>query len=111
MKRAASAARGFAGSVPAGRQGVRTARKHRTSVALALASAIVGVLFVGHAWRYRVQAFQAAETLAGTLADVLAEHAGRLLETADVIVKQAVRLAGPAGAPLPSDAATQERLV
>jgi two-component sensor histidine kinase len=111
MKRAASAARGVAGSVPAGRQGVRTARKHGTSVALALASAIVGVLFVGHAWRDRVQAFQAAETLAGTLADVLAEHAGRLLETADVIVKQAVRLAGPAGAPLPSDAATQERLV
>jgi two-component sensor histidine kinase len=91
--------------------GGQLASRRFTLAMLALAEILVVLLLGGFAWRDRAQIYREAETLAATLAAVLAEHAGRLLESADFALQQAVRLAGPPGMPLPEDRASHERLV
>lgn len=81
-------------------------------VAATVAAAVVIVaLIVGSlAWRDRAQTFREAELLTQTLASVLAEHASRLFESSDFVLKEARKLAGPAGTPIPADRATHEAL-
>ncbi|WP_042442281.1 sensor histidine kinase [Azospirillum sp. B510] len=62
------------------------------------------------AWRDRAEAVRQATGVAGNIALLAAEHAARLIETGDLLLTQAAALAGPAGAPLPTDAATRERM-
>lgn len=66
-------------------------------------------LSASFALRDRAAALQHAQDTAGNASLLVAEHAARLVETSDLILKQAVQLAGPAGAPLPSDRAGWER--
>src|SRR5689334_19134980 len=49
------------------------------------------------AWRDRVQTFSEAEGLAVNMSALLAEHANRLFETSDLILKQTIELVGPGG--------------
>ncbi|HET6520651.1 MAG TPA: histidine kinase dimerization/phosphoacceptor domain -containing protein [Geminicoccaceae bacterium] len=76
----------------------------------ALSVLIVALLFGVSAWRDRAQAFREAELLADDLAAVLAEHAGRLFEMGEFVLDEAVRLAGPADAPIPADERAHRRL-
>ncbi|MBK3800300.1 sensor histidine kinase [Azospirillum brasilense] len=66
-------------------------------------------LSASFALRDRAAALQHAQDTAGNASLLVAEHAARLVETSDLILKQAVQLAGPADAPLPSDRAGWER--
>lgn len=66
-------------------------------------------LSASFALRDRAAALQHAQDTAGNASLLVAEHAARLVETSDLILKQAVQLAGPADAPLPSDRASWER--
>ncbi|HYD29468.1 MAG TPA: hypothetical protein VEB64_01210 [Azospirillaceae bacterium] len=54
------------------------------------------------AWRDRVHTVEHAETLTLNVAEILGAHATRLFESADYILRQAVRFAGPPSAPIPS---------
>lgn len=63
------------------------------------------------AWRDREASIRHAHDIAGNVSLLVAEHAARLMETSDLVLKQAVALAGPPGAPLPDDRAAYERLV
>ncbi len=69
-------------------------------VLVALACAVALTLTVGlsvlFAWRDRDASFREAASLAGNVSLLVAEHAARLLETGDIILKQAA-LAGAAG--------------
>ncbi len=67
-------------------------------------------LSASFAWRDRAAAVEHAKDTAGNASLLVAEHAARLVETSDLILKQAVQLAGPADAPLPDDRAAWERL-
>ncbi|WP_207460232.1 sensor histidine kinase [Azospirillum sp. SYSU D00513] len=62
------------------------------------------------AWRDRDTSYRQATDLAGNVSLLVAEHAARLVETSDLILRQAVELGGPAGAPVPADRAAWERL-
>ncbi|CAO3441618.1 hypothetical protein [Azospirillum argentinense] len=66
-------------------------------------------LSASFALRDRAAALQHAQDTAGNASLLVAEHAARLVETSDLILKQAVQLAGPADAPLPTDRAGWER--
>ncbi|WP_247877139.1 sensor histidine kinase [Azospirillum brasilense] len=66
-------------------------------------------LSASFALRDRAAALQHAQDTAGNASLLVAEHAARLVETSDLILKQAVQLAGPADAPLPTDRAAWER--
>ena len=66
-------------------------------------------LSASFALRDRAAALQHAQDTAGNASLLVAEHAARLVETSDLILKQAVQLAGPADAPLPNDRAAWER--
>ncbi|CAO3376796.1 sensor histidine kinase [Azospirillum argentinense] len=66
-------------------------------------------LSASFALRDRAAALQHAQDTAGNASLLVAEHAARLVETSDLILKQAVQLAGPADAPLPGDRAGWER--
>ncbi|QCO14892.1 sensor histidine kinase [Azospirillum brasilense] len=66
-------------------------------------------LSASFALRDRSAALQHAQDTAGNASLLVAEHAARLVETSDLILKQAVQLAGPADAPLPGDRAGWER--
>ncbi len=68
-------------------------------------------LFALFAWRDRVQTFREASGLAVNVASLMAEHAGRLLEMSDFILRQAVYGAGPGGAPIPASYEAWEALV
>lgn len=71
-------------------------------VIVCLVSELGAMILLGLvAWHDRRQTFDQARTLAINVSEVLAEHATRLLETSDYILRQAVRLAGPPGAPMP----------
>jgi len=61
------------------------------------------------AWRDREATFRHATDIADNVSLLVAEHAARLIETSDLILRQAVQLAGPPGAPLPDDRAAWER--
>ncbi|WP_448202805.1 sensor histidine kinase [Azospirillum sp. sgz302134] len=63
------------------------------------------------AWRDREATIRRAHDVAANVSLLVAEHAARLVETSDLILRQAVALAGPPGAPLPDDRATWERYV
>ena len=67
-------------------------------------------LSASFAWRDRAAAVEHAKDTAGNASLLVAEHAARLVETSDLILKQAAQLAGPADAPLPDDRAAWERL-
>ncbi|MDQ2106273.1 sensor histidine kinase [Azospirillum isscasi] len=67
-------------------------------------------LSASFAWRDRAAAIQHAHDTAGNASLLVAEHAARLVETSDLILKQAVQFAGPADTPLPTDRAAWERL-
>ena len=67
-------------------------------------------LSASFAWRDRAAAVEHAKDTAGNASLLVAEHAARLVETSDLILKQAVQLAGPADAALPDDRAAWERL-
>ncbi|PWC36458.1 sensor histidine kinase [Azospirillum sp. TSO35-2] len=62
------------------------------------------------AWRDRNEAIQQATGVAGNIGLLVAEHASRLFESGDLLLTQTATLAGPAGAPLPDDDATRERM-
>lgn len=62
------------------------------------------------AWRDRDEAVQQATGVAGNIGLLAAEHAARLIESGDLLLTQTATLAGPAGAPLPDDAATRDRM-
>lgn len=62
------------------------------------------------AWRDREASIRHARDTAGNVSLLVAEHAARLVETSDLVLKQAVALAGPPGAPLPDDRAAFDRL-
>ena len=66
-------------------------------------------LSASFAWRDRAAAVEHAKDTAGNASLLVAEHAARLVETSDLILKQAVQFAGPADAPLPNDRAAWER--
>lgn len=66
-------------------------------------------LSASFAWRDRAAIIQHAHDTAGNASLLVAEHAARLVETSDLILKQAVQFAGPADAPLPGDRAGWER--
>lgn len=66
-------------------------------------------LSASFALRDRAAALQHAQDTAGNASLLVAEHAARLVETSDLILKQAVQFAGPADAPLPNDRAGWER--
>lgn len=66
------------------------------------------------AWRDREATFRHATDIAGNVSLLVAEHAARLVETSDLILRQTIQLAGPPDAPpdapLPTDRATWERI-
>ncbi|PWC83098.1 histidine kinase [Azospirillum sp. TSO5] len=62
------------------------------------------------AWRDRDEAVQQATGVAGNIGLLAAEHAARLIESGDLLLTQTATLAGPAGTPLPDDAATRDRM-
>ncbi|MBP2313653.1 sensor histidine kinase [Azospirillum soli] len=62
------------------------------------------------AWRDREATFRHATDIAGNVGLLVAEHAARLVETSDLILRQTIQLAGPPDAPLPTDRATWERI-
>lgn len=67
-----------------------------------VALVVLIVLFALFAARDHRQTFRDAALRADNLALLLAEHAGRLFETGDYVIGQAVRMAGDADEPLPS---------
>jgi hypothetical protein len=67
------------------------------AAATALAIAIVVALFSYIAWRDRQQTLHETEVVGRNLAAVLAEHANRLFETTNFVMREAIRLAGPDG--------------
>jgi two-component sensor histidine kinase len=79
------------------------------AAATALAIAIVIALFSYIAWRDRQQTLHETEVVGRNLAAVLAEHANRLFETTNFVMREAIRLAGPGGS-IPNDRATHESL-
>ena len=62
------------------------------------------------AWRDREASIRGARDVAGNASLLVAEHAARLVETGDLVLRQAVALAGPPGTPLPDDRAAFDRL-
>ncbi|MBY6262391.1 sensor histidine kinase [Azospirillum sp. 412522] len=62
------------------------------------------------AWRDRNEAVQQATGVAGNIGLLAAEHAARLIESGNLLLTQTATLAGPAGTPLPDDAATRDRM-
>lgn len=82
---------------------------------VALACAVAVVLTVGtlaaFAWRDRDAAFDRAGGVAANVSLLVAEHAARLVETSDLILRRVVELAGPPDAAIPDDRATRDRLV
>jgi two-component sensor histidine kinase len=103
---------GAAAGVNLGRDAARSGSPTRRVVAIVLAfwllvAALFGYLLVRE---YR-NTFGEAALLAGALASLLAEQAGRMIATAAFIHEQVIALAGPSGTPLPRDRASHERLV
>ena len=76
------------------------------ALAVLVTAAVLGVF----AWRDRATAVERATGTAANLSLLVAEHAARVMETGDLLLKQAVELAGPPDAPVPGDRATWERL-
>jgi two-component sensor histidine kinase len=76
-------------------------------VAAILMAAGLSALF---AWRDRDSSYRQARDLTGTVSLLVAEHAARLMETSDLILRQAVELAGPSSPPAPDDRIAWERL-
>ncbi|HYH18233.1 MAG TPA: histidine kinase dimerization/phosphoacceptor domain -containing protein, partial [Azospirillum sp.] len=79
-------------------------------IACTLAVLLTTALLAAFAWRDRSATVERVATIATTAGMLVAEHAARLVETSDLILRRAVELAGPPGAPLPADRATWERL-
>ncbi|MGQ9365507.1 sensor histidine kinase [Azospirillum sp. ST 5-10] len=83
---------------------------------VAVACAVAVLLTVGtlglFAWRDRAAAFDRAAGVAANVSLLVAEHAARLVETSDLILRQVVAAADDAaGGPVPADRATWDRLV
>ncbi|MBP2295635.1 sensor histidine kinase [Azospirillum rugosum] len=76
------------------------------AVAIVLTLGLSGLF----AWRDREASIRHARDTAGNVSLLVAEHAARLVETSDLVLRQAVALAGPPGAPLPDDRAAFDRL-
>ncbi len=76
------------------------------AVAIVLTLGLSGLF----AWRDREASIRHARDTAGNVSLLVAEHAARLVETSDLILKQAVTLAGPPGTPLANDRAAFDRL-
>lgn len=88
-----------------------SAASPRIVAASTLVSLVVVLgLFGWFAWRDRLDTEREARATMLNLANVLAEHASRLFETADLVLRRAVEIAGPPGTPLPRDRATHEQL-
>jgi len=79
-------------------------------IACALAVLLTTALLAVFAWRDRAATVERVATVATTAGMLVAEHAARLVETSDLILRRAMEMAGPPGAPLPADRATWERL-
>lgn len=100
---------------------LRTLRSHPSPLyrlpgtALVLVACMSAVLLtvgllVLFAWRDRTASIDRATGVAANVSLLVTEHAARLIETGDLLLRQAVELAGQAGNPLTPNHATWERL-
>ena len=78
-------------------------------MACALAMLLTIGLSAMFAWRDREATIRHARDIAGNVSLLVAEHAARLVETSDLVLKRAVDMAGPPGTPLPDNLAAWER--
>lgn len=72
---------------------------------------IILALLAGFAWRDRLATVKEARLLTANLTRLLTEHAARLFETSDFVLRQAIDLAGPADAPIPDSREAWDALV
>ncbi|HEY0832824.1 MAG TPA: histidine kinase dimerization/phosphoacceptor domain -containing protein [Azospirillum sp.] len=79
-------------------------------IACTLAVLLTTIMLAAFAWRDRSATVDRVTTIATTAGMLVAEHAARLVETSDLILRRAMEQAGPPGTPLPADRATWERL-
>lgn len=75
-----------------------------------LALAVTLALTASFAWRDREASFREASEVAGNVSLLVAEHAARLIETSDLILKQVLQAVGPDPLPSAGDRGVWDRL-